>query len=271
MKTRWQCKFKDHPENITVGQKFLLLCDGEPEINFQKPIHIKFLDKKHDYSLHVLNTLKKESHFLALEVTSYRTGNFKQPFIITDGERGFTVEDLSFTVQSVLEKGKEPPKTYGPYGPFTPPPPVWLISITAFSFFCLLTCVFIFLRRLLKRKQFIQKVLDRKNHLNPSRSFIMGLRQMAKNPDYPVKKLENLFKAFLEDLFFIPAQNQSAKQIMKNLKNSQKAVYKKEGRNLHHVLNELSAGRQKNKDKKIFLELKKICQKMVFLLDRKGN
>ena len=226
-------------------------------------------NEKHNYSLHVLKILNKEDHFLALEVTSYRTGEFKSPFIITDGEQSLVIEDFSFAVHSVLKAEKQQPKPQSPFGPFNPPLPLWYLTITIFSFSCLAVCLFIFLTRLFKRKKYIQKILNRNNHLNPSKAFILGLRKLKTESIQPIKNLEQLFKIFLEDLFFIPAVDQTTKQIMKNLKKHNYSVHKKEGQHLRQVLNELSCVNQKTIDKKTFFKLKKVCQKIVFLLDDK--
>ena len=265
METKWKCQFKNPPEPITVGQKLLLLCDGEPKKTFRHPIRIEFLDNKHDYSLYVLKTLNKEDHFLILEVTSYRTGEFKHPFRITDGEQNFIVEDLSFSVQSVLEKPQESPQ--GSFGPFRPPLPVWYLTTMLLAFACIAVCLFIFLKRWVQRKRYIQKILDRKTHLNPSKSFILGLRQQVKDSEYSIKKLEKLFKKFLEDLFFIPAIDKTTEQIMNSLKKYHPLIYKKDGQNLRQILNEFSTLDQKTIGQQSFLKLKKVCQKIVFLLD----
>ena len=175
----WQCHFKHLPKQITVGQKLMLLCDGEKALRLSPPVHIQFPSDRQLYSLYVLKTIKVEDHFLALEVVSYRTGDFKGPFTVTDGERGFVVDDLSFSVRSVLEK-KSPAQPHGPFGPFAPDPPLWLLVTTVFSFFCVILCGFIVLRRLLKRRRFINKLVKRKTYLNPAKAFIKGLRRQKR-------------------------------------------------------------------------------------------
>lgn len=277
MKNDWQCRFKNPPKEITVGQKLILLCEGEEKTAFKNPIHIDFLDKSQNYSLYVLRTLNQEEHFIALEVTSYRTGEFKNPFIITDGEQKILIEDFSFSVQSVLGAKTGSAQAQGPFGPFTPPFHFWHLTAVIFSVLCLGICSLLFLNRLFKRKKYIQKILDRKNYLQASKSFIINLRKKdIDSGDYP-KILERLFRVFLEDCFFIPAVNQTNKQIMKSLKKYQHLVYKKEGQNILQVLNELTDLNKKNElnqkiaDRRNILKIKKICQKMVFLLDSEGK
>ncbi len=266
MEYKWSCQFKNPPDPITVGQKLLMLCEGDAKKAFQDSIRIEFLDKKLDYSLYVLKALNREEHFLALKVAPYRTGDFKAPFIITDGKESLMIEDFSFSVQSVLKESKQPAQPYGPYGPFKPPLPFWHLAALALSFGCLAGWLCILLNRLFKRKRYIQKILSRKNHLNPSKAFILGLRRLKIDSTSFAGDLERLFQAFLEDLFFIPAVGQTTDQIMKHLKKQYPAVYKKEGPSLRQTLNELSSPAL---DKKASFALKKVCQNMVFLLDDK--
>ena len=268
MENKWQCKFKNPPEQITVGQKLLMICEGDKAVKFKNPVYIKLPTKNQAYSLYVLKTLNKEDYFLALEVTSYRTGDFKSPFTITDGEQNLNIENLSFSVQSVLNNTTQV-QAQAPFGPFKPPLPLWYLSTMIFTICCLSACVLIFLIRFFKRKKFIQKVLNRKSYLTPSKSFIVSLRQQKEETSYSIKNLEKLFKIFLEDLFFIPVIDKTNKQIMKNFKRYQAKVYKKESQNLRQILNEFSSLNNKNTDQQSFLKLKKVCQNTAFLLDNK--
>ena len=267
MEIYWQCRFENPPKKITVGQKLTMFCDGEEGINLTKPLYIEFLKEQHKHSLSILKTFKIEEHFLALEVTPYRTGSFHHPFKITDGKQSLLIKDFSFSVQSVLKSQKE--SAQGPFGPFPALLPSWYKPA------CLLICIFliisfsVFCYRFLKRRKLIQKILQRKSYLTPSKSFVIGLRKSQTEPIQAIKNLEQLFKTFLEDRFLIPARNHQTERIMKNLKKYHIQIYKKAGQNIHQVLNELSSANRKSADNKIFFELKKLCQNTVFLLDQK--
>ena len=265
MEKNWQCYFKKAPDKITVGDSLNLLCDGETALKLKEPIRIEFLDKKHDYSLVVLETLKKEDYFLALKAAPYRTGAFKQSFYITDGENKLQIDNLSFKTQSVLTR--QDVKPYGFYGPFKlKPDPLYVLgfglSALVLAFF---SCLFAY--RFFKRKKFIQSILSRQSHLNPSKFFAVHLRKEQKDLRESVKYLEHLFKIFLEDCLFIPAVNQNHNQIMKHLKRHQSSFYKKEEANIRQILNEFSAVKEKSLDKKAYFKLKKLCQKLVFSIE----
>ena len=48
MKDKWQCQFKNPPKKITVGQKLLMLCEGDTTADFNSPLRVEFLDKQTD-------------------------------------------------------------------------------------------------------------------------------------------------------------------------------------------------------------------------------
>ena len=265
MAKAWQCYFKDSPKQITVGDSLKLLCGGEGPLELKEPIKIQFLDNRHDYSLVVLETLKKEDHFLALRTAPYRTGRFKHSFYITDGKNKLQIDNLSFEVQSVLtQKAVQP---YGPYGPFRLNPDLLYIIVFSLSIFILAFFSSLAAYRFFKRKKFIQSVLNRQAHLKPSKFFVVNLRKEQKDLIQSVKHLDILFKTFLEDCLFIPAAGKSNKFIIKHLKKYHPLLYKKSAVNIHQVLNELSTVNKDSLDKKTYFELKKLCQKLVFLIE----
>ena len=265
MASNWYCSFKDTPNSLTVGDTLSLLCSGETPIKFKEPLSLKFLDKKQDYSLVILETLKKEDYFLALKVSSYRTGDFKGSFYITDGKNQIQIDNLSFKTQSILTKKEVKP--YGPYGPFRLKPDFWYVLSFGLSLTFLAVFALLFFYRFFKRNKFIQLVLNRKSYEKPSKFFAFNLRKEQSDLRESLKHLEMSFKVFLEDCLFIPAVNQSYKDIIKNLKRYQSAFYKKEGANIRQILNEFSSAKTNQIDKKAYFELKKLCQKLVFLIE----
>ena len=269
MANNWQCYFKNITKQITVGDSLNLLCDGETQQEFKAPIKIEFLDKKHDYSLVVLETLKNEDYFLSLKVTSYRTGTFQQSFYITDGVNKLQIDNLSFEVHSVLTQKEIKP--YGPYGPFKLQPHLLYVFTFSLSVLVVAFFSFLFTYRFFKRKKFIQSVFNRKSHSNPSKFFSVSLRKEQKDLIQSINHLERLFKTFLEDCLFIPALNQSHKQIIKNLKQYHPSIYKKEGSKVFQILNEFLEVKKGQIDRKSYFELKKFCQRLVFVIEEAGD
>jgi len=220
MEKTWFCQFKKDIQSITVGSPLVLLCDGEA---LEAPLKAESLliQTREKHSLTLLETLKTEKGFLALKVTSYRTGSFESPFYITDGEQAVQVENLSFQVQSLLtEKDKEP---YPAFGPFMTETPYMLLSV--FSFICFVSLLGLFFYRLFKRIQFVKKILKKKK-LAPAKAFSLRLQRENETggkvevdeSSKAIMNLEKFFRIFLEEELFLPAQNQKIKRIMENLK-----------------------------------------------------
>ena len=261
----WQCYFKRVPDKLTVGDTLNLLCDGQTKLELKEPIKIEFLDRKDDYSLVVLETLKKEDYFLALKVVPYKTGLFDKKFYITDGQNKIQIDNLSFEIQSVLTKKET--KAYGPYGPFRLKPDFWYTFSISLSFIVIAYFILLFTFRFFKRRKFLKSILKRGNHLKASKFFVVNLRREQKDLIHSIKYLDKIFKTFLEDSLFIPALNKTDKQIMKNLKKYHPTLYKKEGRNIYQFLSEMSGFNKDKLSTKIYFDLKKFCQKLVFLID----
>ncbi len=260
---------KKAPKKITVGDKFLLICDGESPSGLKPPVHIEFFNEKDNYSLHVLKSLDIKDYYLAMEVVSYRVGHFQSPFIITDGHRRLVIDNLSFTVHSVLTNKKGPIKPHGRIGPVKSWPSNNIFKIINIVLFFGFTIYMLnYLYRFFKRKSFIQKVIKRESHQNPSKFFVLRLRRQKNNPPHQIKELQQSFKIFLEDLFLIPTTERNTYQIMQSLKAFHPLVYKKEGSALRQILDELSDGPEEEKPE-TFLKLKTACQDMVFRLSLK--
>lgn len=273
MKKTWFCQFKEDIQSITVGSPLILLCDGKA---LEAPLKAEslFIQTREKYSLAILETLKTEKGFLALKVTSYRTGSFEPPFYITDGEQAVRVENLSFQVQSLLtEKDKEP---YPAFGPFMTETPYMLFSV--FSFICFVSLLGLFFYRLFKRIQFIKKILKKKR-LQPAKAFSLRLRgenetgeeAEANERAKAIMNLEKFFRIFLEEELFLPAQNQKIKRIMENLKKYQPKIYKKSGLRIKWLLKEFSNQDPAKGDHNTYMKLKKISQDLVFLIESQNS
>ena len=265
MKGQWKCQIEKPPSLINVGDELIMSCDGDEPVQLASPLQIQPLNGD-PYSLVALETVNIEKHFLALKFVSYRTGEFNSPFIITDGERELLIKDgISFHVQSVLG-----PKDalFGPIGPFKPEMLLGFSPVLGLSLFGAgLVFFIVFLIRLLKRKLFIRKVMKRGHCLQPDKAFVLALKS-KKNLDQA--ELGGLFKAFLEDKFFVPALNLKTKRIIKKLKKEHPLIYKKDGAFVRRVLDELSYNIEPS-DKETFLKLRKLTQEAVFHLSESNK
>ena len=270
MKGQWQCRLKNPPEIINVGDKLIMLCEGDKPSGLSSPLYLDPL-KGDPYFLLPFETLNVEEHFLAMRIVSYQTGEFNSPFIITDGKQELLIKDgISFSVQSVLPPG-ETHQPIGPIGPFRAPHPsnfsiLFVAALAICILFSVPLCLALGVWGFFKRRGFIRKIVRRNHYLNPEKVFVLSLKQ---NKQLNQTVLDTLFKAFLENRFFIPAQSRKSKKILKALKKEHPSIYKKEGVFISRILSELSSG-PAPLDKQSFLKLKKLTQEAVSHLSKKN-
>ena len=313
---KWFCYFDFFKKDpITVGDVLILLCDGTEPANFSgKHLRIELLptgqeepfDPYKKYSLYALENMKLEKNNIGLYVGIYRTGDFNHPFIITDGTEKVFVDNLSFRVESVLQKTKDGMKPEGPLGPFDFSSPLSWHPILIFVLL-FLSWSALFIRGKWKRNQLINKIKNRlkEKKLKPSKIFFHSLRESEYLKKHSVQKLEQAFKLFLENLFFIPTKmflgnwflipiskiyNQLIMQhqklsvfnfdtsnihkwwIMHNLKRFHNKLYQTEKKALGQLLDEFSAFNKNPRNKEeAYLRLKKSCQEMVLRLENKDK
>ena len=262
MEKTWFCQLEKGEGPITVGDLLILNCEGEILKTPLKKESLSLQTQTH-HSLVLLETLKVEPNSLSLKVTSYRTGFFQSDFYITDGQQFVKVEDLQFQVQSLLtEKDQKP---HPALGPFFPQNFSFLFSLFFLSCFVLLSCLFFY--RFFKRTHFVKNILKKRRFSQPSKTFIIKLRKEIPNLKKRVIYLETNFKAFLEEQLLIPVKSKSRKKIMKNIKIYHPRVYKKLGLRIDQLLKEFSVTDSLDLNYKNFLQLKKISQDIVFLIE----
>ena len=263
---KWNCAVTKRPDTLTVGEKFLLSCQGEKPVIFNQNLKVVFPHKEDSYRLHVLKSSQKDLHSLELQVVAWRTGDFQNiPFIITDGDSRVLVENLSFSVKSLLtEKSKAP---HPPFGPWRSPILKWQLYCFVVAFLLLLAAAVIFLKSFFKRKRFIEKIRARGSTEAPGKTFVRRLREKdIDSPDY-VSTLDRLFRIFLEDMFFVPSVEKSSLDILKHLKKYNRSLYKTQGSKIKAVLNELKEFKNKQTPESLCRELKINCLQLVFDLE----
>lgn len=264
---KWNCFIAKHPETLTVGEKFSLSCRGEKPVTFNENLKVVFPQKENSYRLHILKGVQGDSNSLDLQVVAWRTGDFQNiPFVITDGESQVLVENLSFSVKSVLtEKSKAP---HPPFGPWKSPILQWQLYCLVLAFLLLLLATVIFFKIFFKRKRFIEKIRARRSAELPGKTFARCLREIdIDSPDY-VSALDRLFRIFLEDMFFVPALEKPSEVILKHLKRYNRSLYKVYGSKIKAVLNGLNEFKNKQTSKSLCQEFKINCLELVFDLEK---
>ena len=267
MTNKWECHFKKRPEKITVGDLLLLSCDGRTPLPLNREnLSIRFPDPKHKYKLHILKTAHLDPLSAELAVTSYRAGDFRESFFVTDGEREFLVEGLEFSVQTLLPK--TPLSPHPPFGPWSAPLPLFYLTLWGFVLLFFLLISALRIQAFLLRKKFLKKVESGRN-MRPAKTFARSVRRYdEKKPDF-IPLLEKSFKLFLENSFFVPAEGASPSQTLRALKKYCPAVYEKYGERLKQTLNEFQYFRENKVGKETAFQLKQTCFHLVFEMEGK--
>lgn len=266
MTNRWKCHFKKIPETVTVGDPLFLSCDGKTPLSLNKEkLFIRFLQPENKYKLHILKVMHLDSRSVDLVVTSYRTGDFRESFFVTDGEREFFVEGLEFSVKSLLPE--TPLSPHPPFGPWSAPFPLFYLTLWGFVLFLIFLISVLRIRFFVLRKNFLNKVESRKT-TRPSKIFAKSVRKYdEKHKDF-IPHLEKSFKLFLEDRFFIPAESKSSYRIMRALKKYCPSVYKQYGNQLFQVLEEFQYFQEKKAGETELFQLKQACFHLVFEMEK---
>ena len=266
MTNPWRCHLKKFPKVITVGDPLLLSCDGEKSVSFKKEkLFIRFPQPEHKYKLHILEVLHLDSLSAELLVTSYRAGDFRESFFVTDGEQEFFVEGLEFSVKTLLPP--TPLSPHPPFGPWSASLPLFYFTLWGFVGILLVLISTLWIRFFVSRKKFLKKVESR-GVTRPSKVFAQAVRKYdEQNKDF-ISLLEKNFKLFLENSFFIPAENKTPKQIVRSLKKYGPAIYKKHGDKLLQTLGEFQYFQEKKSGAEEAFKLKQACFHLAFEMDR---
>jgi hypothetical protein len=241
-KTVWQCQLTPKETPVTVAVIQDLVCSGphSPKLDSEK-IKIIFSDKKFDYSLYVLGKGNTDYQSLTIPVTSYKAGSFDKPqFIISDGENNIHVEDLSWTIESVLESKEDKPVPS--LGPFELTMPWWYWWSVGVGLLILLLFLFFRIKKIWVRKKLIEELKNHATALTPFNQFNKDLRaqvrswqqsELVKSDNQEpisrkqiIESTEKIFRQFLMRELLVPALEWSDSDIYLEIKRRHPKIYK---------------------------------------------
>lgn len=192
----WRCLFNGDQE-LTVGKIFQLHCEGTLGVPFEGNLKLELPKDVPSHSLVLLNVVKRDATSFDLNVTSYRAGKFKAPYLrVTDGNVQIESNELEWTVNSVLQKDSKPIPPQGPFDLAVPASLIYLcVTIVALLIF---VAGFFFWRH--RKKSALTADLEKyHSHLSPIRQFEMSLRTL-RNKLVWGKELKSDQKKHLLDL-----------------------------------------------------------------------
>ncbi len=240
------------PEKITVGQKLLATCDGEPSSISRVGLKIELNDAQ-TYSLHLLSVIELGETKATLIVTPWRAGELKMTNpALTDSKTRVGLGDLELTVSTVIDPKTNPEgKPFPPTHPLTLAWPLWLWLFAGAISLGVLYLLGLVIRKSLRRKKLIVMLEKNATALSPVNHFNKELRRLQRK--IPLQgqtwtkeemrgffsELESQFRWFLARELVIPAIDGSVGSIMRELKKADPDVFKHSARDLRVALIEL--------------------------------
>ena len=224
-----RCQFTNS-FSFTVGTLQELTCKGSFS-SLNLPIQFQFSNPQKKYTLHLLEVKSFQPHELILTVTSYRPGVYQSlPFMVTDGASYISVDSLSWSVPSVIQKNSIP-TPHPPYGPWKLDLPFWYYGAWGVLATLALSFIFIRIRNWRKKKQLILRVQQRlgdktslQYFIKQIGSFISSQKSLTSVSD-DIQKLNECMREFLENEFYISKQD-SMKSVLRHhqIKSDEQAV-----------------------------------------------
>lgn len=281
----WQCELQTKEAPINVGTVQDMICRGDfvPKLK-NESIKINFQDAKFAYALNILEVKNIDHQSLNLVVTSYKAGKFDNPiFVITDGETSVKVQDLTWTVESVL-KGQEDKPTPS-MGPFALQMPWWFWSSILTIIFVICLIIGLKLKRMWDRKKLIEELTNRSTALTPFNQFNKDFRSEIK--DWQQKELtvtpknevvwrsdllsgvEKYLREYLMRELLIPTLEWNDSEIISEIKARHPLVYKETSSDIKKTLREIQQAK-KSKSSLTFTDCEQLVN-MTRVLTEKVN
>jgi len=252
MEEKGSCRFDSIPNPLTVGDIFELHCEWPLSISLSAPLRIEFYQDTNEalenspetksspkakddessfsnpsenpyalYLLDIINLLPGRGSF---KVVSYQPGRYNTGFKIVGSQDVLHTKNLYWKVDSVIpQEKKETIAPYPAYGPWKEPAPIWYWPIATLSLLSLIAFITIKIYAYIKRKKKIKEVSNRLKNKTAFREFVSQLNLLARGiKDQSRKefivKLENYFRLFLENEFYIFTLKKEPRNIIRQMK-----------------------------------------------------
>jgi hypothetical protein len=256
----WTCKTSklgangqpagDLTEQITVGTKFHLACEG-PMVAL-KADHLSLeLPQPAKYQLRILKTIALTDTRGEFIATTWTAGQlkFKDP-ILTDGTHRVGLGAFDVNVASVITPEKNPEsKPIAPFGPIFLGWPMWIWIALAIVGAVIVVGLLESGRRILKSRRFYSMLDKNKIPLSPYNHFNKDLRKLHRQigalsasaavPEGFFRDLSDVFRWYLTRELSIDALKTSPGAILKAFKHSHAELYRKFNHDLALALAEL--------------------------------
>ncbi len=255
----WNCQVEAPPQ-INVGTHFQINCSGEavPLKTDQVMIYAKELDSQTQQAslnnLKILEVKNVNDHEIQAVATSYLVGKYEHDdfFVLTDGKNEVALQNLKFTVTSILQPNQEN-KPYPAYPPWAMSIPFWFIILIALLIIGPIAGI---LRIFIKQKQrrvLIESLKKLKTARLPFDEYHREIRILEKKYGVEpndtkgyVADLEKAFRLYLVRELIVPANTWSDRAILKEIKSKHRVVWIENEKNLRRLLKEFERAKKSN-------------------------
>ncbi len=270
---------------LTVGDKFILSCDGEMATPLPKSAQFMFETGEMKYTLHVLDVQEATTSHAKFVVTSYKPGGYPaQSLKITDGASTYVTQNISWQVNSVLKEGGQP-QPVPSQGPFLIHYPLWFWLIIGGLVLAALTLLGSILYRRKKARALRAELESYVTMLAPFAQFSRDMRAMGRQIDRLksddgasglLPKLDEDFRLYLVRELMVPAHKFSDARTLRAIKQQHAELYKLSRVELKRVLSELTKAKHDVKNIKLrdchdLFFLSRTVAEKIHKLKRKGN
>lgn len=260
----WECDLKaldekgntaDIPENLTVGTKLSLVCEGSPIELKRESLKIENVEQ-FKYSLILLETKDLKETGGSFIVTSWRASEMKFYPVLTDGSKRVDLGEIEFTVASSIDPQSNPEgKPYPPWSVLEVSWPLWVWMIGAIFGLALLGVIGFAVHISLRRKRLLKLLEKNPTALSPYNQFNKEFRKItrplptlktwsAEEAGAFFTELESSFRWFITREMIIPAIDASPARVLKELKKSDEDTHKRVKKSLFLALSELEKARR---------------------------
>jgi hypothetical protein len=168
-------------ENLTVGTKFYLICEGAPLALAKDKLSLE-LPKETQYALRLLETRSLSDTKGEFIATTWMAGELKltNP-ILTDGTKRIGLGEMSLNVTSVIDPKTNPESK--PYSPWTVLALAWPLWIWGFLLMVLFAAALAFglrFRSSTRRKRLLKMLEKNAIAMSPYHQFNKDLRKLSR-------------------------------------------------------------------------------------------
>lgn len=271
-------------EEITVGQKFQLDCEGASVALQREKINLA-LPKKEKYKLRLLETKVLTENKASFVATSYFVGKNRFDEVhLTDGAQVIGLKGIEVHVKTVIDPNENPERQpYGPFAPLTVAWPLWLWLTIGAVVLVVGGFLFYKFRKSYQKKKLIQELARHGTALSPYNQFNKDMRRLSRQmpntgtQEWPkesvqtyLKELNQLFRWYLARELIVPALQWGPGQILRDIRRNDRELYEKIRRDLIVALNEVkkalaSSDKATRED---CLQLTDLCRKVADAITR---